>query len=78
MAVVLHVMNGAIPFSGLPRLLLDVITGATVFGTSLMLLWFAVGRPVGPEGWVYSRLSEWLMVVVSPEQRLLKQTRSRD
>lgn len=60
MATVLHAINGTIPFAGPPRLVLDVITGATVFGATLMLLWFIVGRPEGPETWLHAGLSHCL------------------
>lgn len=65
MAAALNVLNSAIPFSGLPRLGVDVIAGAAVFGTSLMMLWFIVGRPEGPERWVHAGLHHCLARFVS-------------
>jgi O-antigen/teichoic acid export membrane protein len=57
MAAAVLSMNAAIDFTGPWRLLLDVALGIVCFAGSLMALWFAAGRPEGPEGLLWRRIS---------------------
>jgi O-antigen/teichoic acid export membrane protein len=58
MAAAVLTLNAELPFRGPPRLFLDVVVGAVTYGSTLMALWVASGRPTGFErtAWEYSRL----------------------
>jgi lipopolysaccharide exporter len=49
-------VNYLISFTGIARLLADVAVGSATFAGSLMVLWFVVGRPEGPEQIVWMHL----------------------
>jgi hypothetical protein len=56
MAIIVLVLNATITFTGAPRLLLDMMLGAATYGVVLMLLWFLVGQPEGPEKMLCAQL----------------------
>lgn len=57
MAVVVAGANELIPFQGPARLAIDVALGGLTYVTSLMVLWYARGRPMGPEAQFWQRLT---------------------
>jgi len=56
MAALVCVTNLVFPFSGPPRLILDVIVGAGAFGGAMLALWYASGCPHGPENVIWRQL----------------------
>ena len=56
MAAVVLAANSTVTFSGPFRLLLDISLGIVSFCGSLFVLWFATGRPEGPESSVWTAL----------------------
>ena len=60
MAVAVLGANATIAFTGPPRLALDIVLGATTYSASIMLLWYLVGRPSGPERLLWERLRPYL------------------
>jgi lipopolysaccharide exporter len=58
MAVIVLAVNATIPFTGIFRLLLDVLFGAISFGSSLTILWRISGRPEGPEKELWTAVAQ--------------------
>ncbi len=50
MAAAIEIANAAIPFTGVGRLLLNVLLGCAVYASTLLVLWLASGRPETAEG----------------------------
>jgi hypothetical protein len=63
MAIVVLALNRVIAFKGNPRLFMDVTAGALSYVGTLMVLWFAVGQPKGPEYALWRRVSPRLAVL---------------
>jgi lipopolysaccharide exporter len=59
-AVVLGINMLLISTTGLPRLALDVASGGATYVGVLMALWFAIGRPEGPEKMLWQRVWGWI------------------
>jgi lipopolysaccharide exporter len=59
MAVVVLAANAGISFTGVWRLVLDVLLGAASFVSALIALWFASGCPSGPENVLWTQLGKW-------------------
>ena len=57
MAAAVLFLNSRIMFEGNPRLLLDIGIGASVYVSTLMLLWAVTGRPQGPERELWRRVA---------------------
>jgi hypothetical protein len=49
MAIIVLVLNAMVPFTGIPRLTMDILLGALAFTLSLMMLWYVADCPDGPE-----------------------------
>jgi O-antigen/teichoic acid export membrane protein len=60
MAAVVLAINALIDFTGPIRLALDMAAGGATFGAAVMFLWFATGRPEGPERLVWTRVRPWI------------------
>ena len=68
MGGIVWAINTGLAFRGPPRLVLDIVIGAIVYGAALMALWAASGRPLGFERkvWDWARprlaLARWRLV----------------
>jgi lipopolysaccharide exporter len=68
MAVVVVLLNGALPFTGPLRLVIDVVAGAAAFAGVAVTLWWTAGRPNTPEADVLhyvTRFAGWIPSFVS-------------
>ncbi len=65
MTIAVLSVNSWIEFVGAPRLVLDILLGATTFAASLMVIWSVVGRPNGPEWVLWTQMRKWRSRFVS-------------
>ncbi len=78
MAAAVTLANRSLPIAGTLRLLLDSFFGAAIFTGALMVFWYLIGCPKGPEHTVWSQLRRLFAAISARMGTGLRPARAQD